>query len=60
MPGSKDKSIKDKPKYHSLKEKGYSKEKAARIANSQAGTKSESRQSKGGKKAAAKKRSTKE
>lgn len=43
------KSIKDKPKYEALKDKGMSKEKAAKISNAQAGTKKESRQSKGGK-----------
>ena len=34
MPGKKMSSIKDKDKYEALKEKGMSKERAARIANS--------------------------
>lgn len=34
MPGKKMNSIKDKDKYEALKEKGMSKERAARIANS--------------------------
>ena len=34
MPGKKTSSIKDKDKYEALKDKGMSKERAARIANS--------------------------
>jgi hypothetical protein len=34
MPGKKTASIKDKDKYEALKDKGMSKERAARIANS--------------------------
>jgi len=42
--------IQDTPKYEALRREGYSKEKAARISNAQAGTKRESAKSKGAKK----------
>jgi hypothetical protein len=49
MPGKKTSSIKDKDKYEALKDKGMSKERAAKIANTPDASK------KGGKAAAKKK-----
>lgn len=39
MPGGKTKHIKNEKQYEALREKGYSKEKAARIANSEGASK---------------------
>ena len=53
MPGKKRASVKNEKQYEALRDKGMSKERAAKIANSPGAS------SRGGKKAAARKRSKK-